>query len=52
MVYYSKPITICSVILSIQLVQLYGVDAVEFKTRMLIHGIELLYAVKGQQAPG
>ena len=30
----------------------YGVEAVEFKTRMLIHGIELLYIVKGQWAPG
>ena len=34
------------------LIQLYDVDAVEFKTRTLIHGIELLYIVKGQQAPG
>ena len=31
---------------SLTVVVIY-VDAVEFKTRMLIHGIELLYIVKG-----
>ena len=34
------------------MIQLYDVDSVEFMTRMLIHGIELLYIVKGQWAPG
>ena len=28
------------------------VDSLEFKTRTLIHGVVLLYIVKGQQAPG
>ena len=32
--------------------QLYDFDPVEFKTRTPIHGTELLYIVKGQQAPG
>ena len=34
------------------LILLYDVDAVEFRTRMLIQGIELLYIVKGQWTPG
>ena len=45
-------LTICAVILRVYLILLYDVDAVEFRTRMLIHGIELLYIVKGQWAPG
>ena len=46
-VYYVKPITkyACDP-QSLKVVVIY-VDAVEFKTRMLIHGIELLYIVKG-----
>ena len=36
----------------LSLIQLYDVDTVEFKTRMLIQGIELLYIIKGQWAPG
>ena len=39
------------VILRVYLIQLYDVDIVEFRTRMLVHGIELLYIVKGQWAP-
>ena len=45
-------LSICTVILRVYLIQLYDVDALEFRTRMLIHGIELLYIVKGQRAPG
>ena len=46
-VYYIKPITMnaCDP-QSLTVVVIY-VDTVEFKTRMLIHGIELLYIVKG-----
>ena len=45
-------LTICTVILRVYLIQLYDVDTVKFRTRMLIHCIELLYIVKGQWAPG
>ena len=45
-------LTICTVILRVYLIHLYDVDTVEFRTRMLIQGIELLYIVKGQWAPG
>ena len=46
-VYYIKPITMygCDP-QSLTVVVIY-VDTVEFKTRMLIHGIVLLYIVKG-----
>ena len=45
-------LTICTVILRVYLIELYDVDTVEFRSRMLIQGIELLYVVKGQQVPG
>ena len=33
--YYIKPITICTMILRVYLIQLYDVDAVEFRTRTM-----------------
>ena len=42
-----KPITICTVILRVYLIQLYDVDAVEFRTRTLKHCSKLLYIDKG-----
>ena len=35
-----------TMILTVCLIQLYDVDAVEFRTRTLIHGSELLYMDK------
>ena len=46
-VYYIKPITMYACEPQSLTVVVIYVDAVEFKTRMLIHGIELLYIVKG-----
>ena len=46
-VYYIKPITMNACDSQSLTVVVICVDAVEFKTRMLIHGIELLYIVKG-----
>ena len=46
-VYYIKPITMYACDPQSLTVVVIYVDAVEFKTRTLIHGIELLYIVKG-----
>ena len=45
--YYTKPIAIYTMILRVYLIQLYDVDAVEFRTRTLIHCDALLYIDKG-----
>ena len=46
-VYYIKPITMNACDPQGPTVVVMYVDTVKFKTRMLIHGIELLYIVKG-----
>ena len=51
-VYYIKPITMNTCDPQGLTVVVIYIDTVEFKTRMLIHGIDLLYIVKGQWAPG
>ena len=46
-VYYIKPITMYACDPQSLTVVVIYVDTVEFKSRTLIHGIELLYVVKG-----
>ena len=46
-VYYIKPITMYTCDPQSLTVVVIYVDTVEFKTRTLTHGIELLYIVKG-----
>ena len=46
-VYYIKPIIMYACDPQSPTVVVIYVDAMEFKTRKLIHGIELLYIIKG-----